>query len=133
VTREAVRTPNAPQAIGPYSQAIRAGGLLFLSGQIPLDPGSDTLVGGDIAAQARRVLENIGGILGAAGLGYADVVKTTVFLLDMNEFAAMNAVYGEFFPDPPPARSTVQVSRLPRDVRVEIDAIALASDRQFEV
>jgi 2-iminobutanoate/2-iminopropanoate deaminase len=133
VTREAVRTPNAPQAIGPYSQAIRAGGLLFLSGQIPLDPGSATLVGGDIAAQARRVLENIGGILGAAGLGYADVVKTTVFLLDMNEFAAMNAVYGEFFPDPPPARSTVQVSRLPRDVRVEIDAIALASDRQFEV
>jgi 2-iminobutanoate/2-iminopropanoate deaminase len=125
VTREAVRTPNAPQAIGPYSQAIRAGGLLFLSGQIPLDPGSGTLVGGDIAAQTRRVLENIGGILGAAGLGHADVVKTTVFLLDMNEFAAMNAVYGEFFPDPPPARSTVQVSRLPRDVRVEIDAIAV--------
>jgi 2-iminobutanoate/2-iminopropanoate deaminase len=125
VTREAVRTPNAPQAIGPYSQAIRAGGLLFLSGQIPLDPGSATLVGDDIAAQTRRVLENIGGILGAAGLGYADVVKTTVFLLDMNEFAAMNAVYGEFVPDPPPARSTVQVSRLPRDVRVEIDAIAI--------
>jgi 2-iminobutanoate/2-iminopropanoate deaminase len=125
VTREAVRTPNAPQAIGPYSQAIRAGGLLFLSGQIPLDPQSATLVGGDIAAQTRRVLENIGGILGAAGLGYDDVVKTTVFLLDMNEFAAMNAVYGEFFPDPPPARSTVQVSRLPGDVRVEIDAIAI--------
>ena len=125
MAREAVRTPNAPQAIGPYSQAIRAGDLLFISGQIPLEPATATIVDGDIAAQTRRVLANVGGILGAAGLGYADVVKTTVFLLDMNEFAAMNAVYGEFFPDPPPARSTVQVSRLPRDVRVEIDAIAV--------
>lgn len=124
MTREAVATPNAPQAIGPYSQAIRAGDLLFVSGQIPLDPDTATVVDGDIAAQTRRALANIGGILGAAGLGYADVVKTTVFLLDMGEFAAMNAVYAEFFPAPPPARSTVQVSRLPRDVRVEIDAIA---------
>jgi 2-iminobutanoate/2-iminopropanoate deaminase len=124
VTREAVATPNAPQAIGPYSQAIRAGDLLFVSGQIPLDPDTAAVVDGDIAAQTRRALANIGGILGAAGLGYADVVKTTVFLLDMGEFAAMNAVYAEFFPAPPPARSTVQVSRLPRDVRVEIDAIA---------
>lgn len=124
MTREAVATPNAPQAIGPYSQAIRAGDLLFVSGQIPLDPDTAAVVDGDIAAQTRRALANIGGILGAAGLGYADVVKTTVFLLDMGEFAAMNAVYAEFFPAPPPARSTVQVSRLPRDVRVEIDAIA---------
>lgn len=124
MTREAVATPSAPQAIGPYSQAIRTGDLLFVSGQIPLDPATGTLVDGDIAVQTRRVLENLGGILNAAGAGYADIVKTTVFLLDMNEFAAMNAVYAEFFPAPPPARSTVQVSRLPRDVRIEIDAIA---------
>jgi len=124
VTRQAVATPNAPQAIGPYSQAIQTGELLFVSGQIPLDPATATLVDGDIAVQTRRVLASIGGILTAAGLGYADVVKTTVFLLDMNEFSAMNAVYAEFFPAPPPARSTVQVSRLPRDVRIEIDAIA---------
>jgi 2-iminobutanoate/2-iminopropanoate deaminase len=124
VSREAIVTDRAPQAIGPYSQAIRAGGFLFVSGQIPLDPATATTVEGDIAAQTRRVLDNVGGVLAAAGLTFADVVRTTVFLADLNDFAAMNEVYAGFFPAPPPARSTVQVSRLPRDVRVEIDVIA---------
>lgn len=125
MTHDAIATDRAPKAIGPYSQAIRAGGFLFVSGQIPLDPATATIVPGDITAQTRRVLENVGGVLAAAGASYANVVRTTVFLLDMNEFAAMNAEYAGFFPDPPPARSTVQVSRLPRDVRIEIDVIAL--------
>jgi 2-iminobutanoate/2-iminopropanoate deaminase len=125
IVREAVATDRAPQAIGPYSQAIRAGDFLFVSGQIPLDPATAAVVDGDIAAQTRRVLENVGAILAAAGAGYANVVRTTVFLLDMNDFAAMNEVYAGFFPAPPPARSTVQVSRLPRDVRIEIDVIAV--------
>jgi 2-iminobutanoate/2-iminopropanoate deaminase len=129
VSRQAVSTAQAPQAIGPYSQAIRAGDLLFVSGQIPLDPATGTLVEGDITAQTHRVLQNLGGILAAAGAGFADVVKTTVFLLDMNEFTSMNGVYGTYFPAPPPARSTVQVSRLPRDVRVEIDVIARLPQR----
>jgi 2-iminobutanoate/2-iminopropanoate deaminase len=124
MTREALTTDRAPQAIGPYSQAIRAGGFLFVSGQIPLDPASGTLVEGDIAVQARRVLDNVGGILAAAGLSFEHVVNTTVFLTDMGDFAAMNAVYATYVPTPPPARSTVQVSRLPRDVRIEIDVIA---------
>jgi 2-iminobutanoate/2-iminopropanoate deaminase len=124
VSRRALTTDQAPQAIGPYSQAIVAGDLLFASGQIALDPGTNTLVEGNITAQTHRVLQNLGGVLAAAGATYADVVKTTVFLLDMDEFAAMNAVYGTYFPTPAPARSTVQVSRLPRDVRVEIDLIA---------
>lgn len=129
MTRQAVSTDQAPQAIGPYSQAIRAGDLLFVSGQIPLDPATGTLVDGDITAQTHRVLQNLRAILGAAGAGLGDVVKTTVFLLDMNEFAAMNAAYAGYFPAPPPARSTVQVSRLPRDVRVEIDVIARLPQR----
>lgn len=112
-------------AIGPYSQAIRAGNLLFLSGQIPLDPSTGTVVEGDIASQTARVLQNIAAVLKAAGAGFENVVRTTVFLADMNEFAAMNAVYGKYVVDPPPARSTVQVARLPRDVRVEIDVIAV--------
>lgn len=124
MAREAVATSDAPQAIGPYSQAIKAAGLVFLAGQIPLDPASGRLVEGDIAAQTRRVLDNVGGILAAAGAGFGDVVKTTVFLVDMGDFAAMNAIYAEYFPAPPPARSTVEVSRLPRDVRIEIDVIA---------
>jgi 2-iminobutanoate/2-iminopropanoate deaminase len=124
MSREALATDRAPQAIGPYSQAIRAGGFLFVSGQIPLDPATGTLVAGDVAAQTQRVLDNLAAILAAAGASFADVVKTTVYLLDMNDFAAMNAVYGAAMPTPPPARSTVQVSRLPRDVRVEIDVIA---------
>lgn len=123
--REAISTPAAPAAIGPYSQAIRAGNLLFLSGQIPLDPATGTIVEGDVTAQTERVLQNISAVLKAAGASFANVVRTTVFLADMNEFAAMNAVYGKFVVDPPPARSTVQVARLPRDVRVEIDVIAV--------
>jgi 2-iminobutanoate/2-iminopropanoate deaminase len=125
VNRQPVSTDQAPAAIGPYSQAIRAGSFLFVSGQVPLDPQSGVLVDGDITVQTKRVLENLSAILAASGASFADVVKTTVFLLDMNEFAAMNGVYAKFFPDPPPARSTVQVSRLPRDARVEIDVIAL--------
>jgi 2-iminobutanoate/2-iminopropanoate deaminase len=125
MTRTVVSSPDAPKAIGPYSQAIKAGNLLFLSGQIPLDPASGNLVEGDITAQTERVLQNISAVLKAAGASFANVVRTTVFLADMNEFAAMNAVYGKYVVDPPPARSTVQVARLPRDVRVEIDVIAV--------
>lgn len=122
--RNVVATNNAPQAIGPYSQAISAEQLVFCSGQIPLRPDG-TLVEGNIAEQTRQVLLNLQGVLNAAGSSLAHVVKTTVFLADMNDFAAMNEVYAEFFDAAPPARSTVQVSRLPRDVRVEIEAIAL--------
>jgi 2-iminobutanoate/2-iminopropanoate deaminase len=122
--REAVAAPGAPTAIGPYSPAIKAGNLLFLSGQIPLD-ANGRLVEGDIAAQTEQVMRNIAALLAAAGAGFEHVVRTTVFLTDMNEFAAMNAVYGRFVVDPPPARATVQVARLPRDVRVEIDVIAV--------
>jgi 2-iminobutanoate/2-iminopropanoate deaminase len=124
-TRASISAPEAPQAIGPYSQAIRAGQFLFLSGQIPLDPATGEVVAGDVRAQTRRVLENIAAVLAAAGLSSDAVVKTTVFLTDLADFPAMNDVYGAMFTESPPARSTVQVSRLPRDVRVEIDAIAL--------
>ena len=123
--REPIATDDAPQAIGPYSQAIRAGEFLFVSGQTPLDPATGVLIDGDIAAQTRRVLDSIGAILAKAGTGFDRVVKTSVFLQDMNDFAAMNAVYAEYFPAPPPARSTIQAARLPRDARVEIDVIAL--------
>ena len=122
--REAISAPDAPGAIGPYSPAIRAGNLLFISGQIPLD-SSGTLVAGDIAAQTEQVMRNLAALLKAAGAGFEHVVRTTIYLSDMNEFAAMNAVYGTFVVDPPPARATVQVARLPRDVKVEIDAIAV--------
>ncbi len=125
---EPVSTPLAPAAIGPYSQAIRAGGFLFVSGQIPLDPASGSLVAGGVDGQTRRVLENLGEILRAAGASFADVVKTTVYLADMADFPAMNEVYAGFFAAPAPARATVQVSRLPRDVRVEIDAVACLGD-----
>jgi 2-iminobutanoate/2-iminopropanoate deaminase len=122
--REAVSTGDAPAAIGPYSQAIRAGDYLFISGQIPLDPATATLVDGAIAAQTHRVLQNLGAILRAAGASFDRVVKTTVYLADMGEFAAMNEVYATYFPAPAPARATIQAARLPRDVRVEIDLIA---------
>jgi len=122
--RAAVSSPNAPKAIGPYSSALRAGQLLFISGQVPFDPATGTLVGGDIGAQTRRVLQNIGALLEAGGLTYADVARTTVFLADMDDFAAMNDVYRTFFAEPYPARSTVQAARLPRDARIEIDVIA---------
>jgi 2-iminobutanoate/2-iminopropanoate deaminase len=123
--KRAISSPDAPKAVGPYSSGLRAGQLLFLSGQIPLDPASGSLVGGDIAAQARQVLRNIGALLEADGLSYAAVVRTTVFLADMNDFAAMNDVYREFFTEPYPARSTIQAARLPRDARIEIDVIAM--------
>jgi 2-iminobutanoate/2-iminopropanoate deaminase len=125
--RETIATPNAPQAIGPYVQAVRAGGFLFLSGQIPLDPATGALlVDADIAQQTERVFQNLSAVLTAAGSSLAAAVKTTVYLADLNDFAAMNAAYGKFFPQNPPARSTVEVSRLPRGARVEIDLVALA-------
>lgn len=122
--KKTVLTPQAPQPIGPYVQAVAANGLLFLSGQIPLDPATNTLVAGDIAVQTERVLKNLEAILQAAGASLRQVAKTTVFLADLNDFARMNEVYARFFPAEPPARSTVECRRLPRDVRVEIDAIA---------
>jgi 2-iminobutanoate/2-iminopropanoate deaminase len=124
--REVIATDAGPKAIGPYSQAIKANGLVFLSGQIPLDPATQQLIAGDVAAQTERVLQNITGILTAAGSSLSQVVKTTVFLKSMNDFAAMNEVYGRHFAAEPPARSTVEVARLPKDVLVEIDVIALA-------
>lgn len=122
--KQAVVVPNGPKAIGPYSPALRAGQLLFLSGQVPLDPATGSLVDGDIASQTRQVLRNIGTLLAAAGLTHDAVVRTTVFLADMDDFAAMNGAYAEFFSEPYPARSTVQAARLPRDARIEIDVIA---------
>jgi 2-iminobutanoate/2-iminopropanoate deaminase len=122
--REAVATDDAPKAIGPYSQAVRAGSLLFLSGQIPLDPATGEMIQGDIAAQTERVFRNLEAILHAAGATFDNVVRTTVYLADMNDFAAMNDVYGRYFSPPAPARATVQAARLPKDARVEIDLIA---------
>ena len=119
-----VSTDKAPKAIGPYSQAVISGGFAFLSGQIPLDPATGQIIQGDIAAQTERVLENLKGVLEACGATLASAVRTTVFLQDMGEFAQMNEVYGRYFPSNPPARSTVEAARLPRDVRVEIDCIA---------
>lgn len=126
--KQAIAVAGAPGAIGPYSPATRAGQWLFLSGQVPLDPVSGQLVDGDIAAQTTRVLENVGLLLAAAGLTYDAVVRTTVFLADMDDFAAVNATYATFFREPYPARSTVQVARLPRDARIEIDAVAVYPD-----
>lgn len=123
--RSVIATPAAPAAIGPYSQAIRAGNLVFTSGQIPLDPATGQMVTGDLTAETRRVLDNLAAVLSAAGVGFADVVKTTIFLTDMGDFAAVNALYAERFSGAPPARSTVQVARLPKDARVEIEMIAV--------
>jgi 2-iminobutanoate/2-iminopropanoate deaminase len=122
--KQAISAPGAPRAIGPYSQAVRSGQLLFLSGQVALDPASGQMIEGGIAEQTRRVFDNLGAVLAAAGRSFADVVRTTVFLADMNDFAAMNEVYGQYFKEPFPARATVQVARLPKDARVEIDLIA---------
>ena len=124
--REVIASNDGPKAIGPYSQAIKVNGFVFLSGQIPLDPATQQLIDGDVAAQTERVLENLAGILKAAGSSLQQVVKTTVFLKNMADFAAMNEVYGRHFTQAPPARSTVEVARLPKDVLVEIDVIALA-------
>jgi 2-iminobutanoate/2-iminopropanoate deaminase len=124
--KERIQTDNAPQAIGPYSQAVKANGFVFASGQIALDPATMQIIEGGIREQTERVMRNLAAVLEAAGSDLNRVVKTTVYLADMNEFAAMNEVYGQFFGDVPPARATVEVRRLPRDVRVEIDVIALA-------
>jgi 2-iminobutanoate/2-iminopropanoate deaminase len=123
--KEALSPPGAPKAIGPYSSALRADPFLFISGQVPFDASTGEMVGGNISAQTRQVLENIGALLKAGGLSYTHVVRTTVFLADMDDFAAMNEVYRTFFVEPYPARSTVQAARLPRDARIEIDAIAM--------
>jgi 2-iminobutanoate/2-iminopropanoate deaminase len=124
MTRQAISTTNAPAAVGPYSQAIIAGDLVFCAGQVPLDPATGEILQGTIEEQTERVLRNVGAVLDAAGVTFGDVVKTTVFLVDMGDFAAMNGVYARFFPDPPPARSTVAVAGLPKGARVEIEAIA---------
>jgi len=123
--RKAVSAPNAAKPIGPYSPAIRAGNLLFISGQVAFDPATGALVDGDISAQTDQVMRNIGALLQAGGADFAHVVRTTVYLADMGEFTKMNEVYARYMVDPPPARSTVQVARLPRDARVEIDVIAI--------
>ncbi len=123
--RETIQTEQAPQAIGPYSQAVKAAGLVFASGQIPIDPKTGQFVEGGISEQTEQVIKNLSAVLDAAGTGLDRVVKTTVFLADMQEFAAMNEVYGRFFSEEPPARATVEAARLPRDARVEIEAIAL--------
>ena len=124
--KEVISTEKGPKAIGPYSQAIRAGGFVFISGQVAFDPATSQIVEGDVARQTARVLDNLKAIAEAAGTSLDKVVKATVYLKDMGEFAAMNEVYAKYFPANPPARATVEVARLPRDVRVEIDLIALA-------
>ena len=123
--KEIVATERAPRAIGPYSQAVRSGNFLFASGQIPIDPATGEFVAGGITEQTEQVMRNVSAILEAAGAGLQQVVKTTVFLADMEDFTAMNEVYGRFFAEDPPARATVQAARLPRDARVEIEAIAI--------
>jgi len=124
--RDVISTKDAPQAIGPYSQAIRANGFVFVSGQVAIDPATQQIVGGDAAAQTDRVFKNLTAILRAAGSGLEKIVRSTVFLKNMGDFTAMNEVYGRYIPSTPPARSTVEVARLPKDVLVEIDVIALA-------
>ena len=123
--REVISTPDAPKAIGPYSQAIRANGLVFISGQVAIDPATQQVVEGDVTVQTERVMKSLAAILSAAGSSVDQVLRCTVFLKSMNDFAAMNAVYGKYFSSGPPARSTVEASRLPKDVLVEIDVIAL--------
>ena len=123
--KKAFLTNQAPEPIGPYSQAIQAGKLVFLAGQVPLDPANGRLVEGDIVAQTRRAMDNVMAVLEGAGLGPDHVVKTTIYLVDIADFAAMNEVYGSYFKDTPPARAAVQVARLPKDARIEIDVIAL--------
>jgi 2-iminobutanoate/2-iminopropanoate deaminase len=124
--KEIIQTEQAPKAIGPYSQAIRTNGFVFASGQIPIDPESGKFVAGGITEQTEQVIKNLSRVLEAAGSGLNQVVKTTVYLVDMEDFAAMNEVYGRFFSEEPPARATVEAARLPRDARVEIEVIALA-------
>ena len=124
--KQIIATDRAPRAIGPYSQAVRAGNLVFASGQIPIDPETGEFVAGGVAEQTEQVLRNLAAVFEAAGVGLSQVVKTTVFLADMEDFMAMNEVYGQFFGEQPPARATVQAARLPRDAKVEIEAIAVS-------
>jgi len=126
--KEIIQTASAPQAIGPYSQAVKINGFVFASGQIPIDPATGEFVAGGIEEQTEQVLKNLSAVLEAAGSGLGSVIKTTVFLADMQEFTAMNGVYGKFFGQEPPARATVEAARLPRDARVEIEAIAVVGD-----
>jgi 2-iminobutanoate/2-iminopropanoate deaminase len=126
--KKIISTSEAPAAIGPYSQAIRSGNFLFCSGQIPLDPGAGQIVSGDIATQTRRVLDNIAAVLKSEGLTFENIVKTTIFLTDLGDFQTVNEVYGSYFKEQPPARSTVQVSALPKGAKVEIEAIAVAAE-----
>ncbi|MGB9486104.1 MAG: RidA family protein [Terriglobia bacterium] len=126
MSKNVISTSKAPAALGPYSQAIRWGDLIFVSGQIPIDPATSQVVGDDVAAQTERVLKNLAAILEAAGASLGQVLKTTVYLRDLNDFGKMNEVYARFFSEQPPARATVQVARLPRDVSVEIEAVAAA-------
>ncbi|HKO97581.1 MAG TPA: RidA family protein [Pyrinomonadaceae bacterium] len=126
--KQIVKTDNAPQAIGPYSQAVKANGFVFASGQIPIDPATGQFVEGGIVEQTEQVMKNVSAVLEAAGSSLDRVVKTTVFLADMGEFAAMNEVYGRYFQNEPPARATVEAARLPRDARVEIEALALIGE-----
>ena len=128
--KEIIATDHAPRAIGPYSQAVRAGNLVFASGQIPIDPATGEFVAGGIAEQTEQVLRNVRAVFEAAGVGLGQVIKTTVFLADMDDFTAMNEVYGRFFGENPPARATVQAARLPRDARVEIEAIAVVNQNR---
>jgi 2-iminobutanoate/2-iminopropanoate deaminase len=124
MSRQVIQSPHAPKAVGPYSHAVRSGTLLFTSGQIPLDPASGQIVGGSVDAQTRRVMENLAAVLTAAGTSFAHVLKTTIYLTDLADFAAVNAVYGSYFPSNPPARSTVQVAALPLGASIEIEAVA---------
>ncbi len=126
MSKDVISTSRAPAALGPYSQAIRWGGLIFVSGQIPIDPATSQVVGDNVAAQTERVLQNLAAVLEAAGASLGQVLKTTVYLRDLNDFGKMNEVYARFFSEQPPARATVQVARLPRDVSVEIEAVATA-------
>ncbi len=125
MSKRIVRTDQAPQAIGPYSQAVVAGGFVYVAGQLALDPHTGQLVPGDIRIQTKRVMDNVKAILEGAGSSLANVVKTTIFLRDLNDFGAMNEIYGSYFQEDPPARSTVQVAKLPRDGAVEIEVVAL--------
>jgi 2-iminobutanoate/2-iminopropanoate deaminase len=127
--KKVIQTDKAPKAIGPYSQAIQAGNMIFLSGQIPIDPKTGELTGGDIRQQTQQVLENIKGLLESQRLGMEDVIKVTIFLKDIGNFNQVNEVYAAYFSSSPPARSTVEVAKLPRNVEIEIEAIALAHDR----
>ena len=130
--KKIISTSEAPAAIGPYSQAVRSGNFLFCSGQIPLDPASGQIVSGDIATQTRRVLDNIGAVLKAEGLTFENIMKTTIFLIDLGDFQTVNEVYGSYFQQQPPARSTVQVSALPKGGKVEIEAIAVADETALD-